>query len=161
MSLLEDYNTDPISPAIRVQREMQSQLDKVKARLDEFSKEVEQVKQAKEEAERERTKRDTFSHLASEETVYVRYGNFLGVPDPNEVEKLNRFLESLGLKNMSPHFNDSNLKLLFLLQQKFVAVNFKKGAFVASSDSYEHPVVEAEEFMHAKRGMQAAKKFGF
>lgn len=104
---------------------------------------------------------DIFGVMASQDTVYVRYGNLYGVPLMHEVNELNNFLVSLGLTNMNINLNDQKLTALTMFMWKFVAVNFKKKAFVSVSDSYDYPVVEAEEFMHAQRGRAASKKFGF
>ena len=97
---------------------------------------------------------------ASSTTVYVEYGNIFGYPVPDEVNRLNSFLEELGLKNMNISFRSINEKFGFLVEQKYVAVNFEKGAFVASTTNYHHPVVSAEDFMETHKGRKARTKFG-
>lgn len=92
-------------------------------------------------------------------TIYVRYNNFLGIPVPDGVEKLNAHLELLGLKNMNIGTSQVGDKVTFMMQQKFVAINYEKQAFIGSSDSFDYEIIEQDDFMNRTKGRAANKKF--
>lgn len=151
------WEQDLFSATARVMR----RVAEAKARTEELKAQVEQKERENQVSEEKRQAQERFSQLASDTTVYVEYGNLMGVPDPKKVEQLHTFLEQLGLKNMNIRFRTAAERVDFMLRQRYVAVNFEKGAFISSSTCYNYVPVPQEEFMHVKRGAHAAKKFGF
>lgn len=135
-------------------------MQKAIAALDARIKEQEILRKEKEKSSAATTRRDVETMRNVGSTVYVEYPNIMGYPVPEEVEKFNKFLVELGLKDMNISFRSINEKFGFLINQKYVAVNFEKGAFVASTEAYGHPVVSAEDFMEMHKGRKARTKFG-